>query len=84
MQDIQLEKAVRQEITGYIKEFFSRERDEELSDFQADIFLDFVIKRIGPHLYNQAIIDAHALMSKKIEDIYGLEKRINVKDHPSR
>ncbi|CUH96354.1 hypothetical protein P22_2444 [Propionispora sp. 2/2-37] len=79
MQDIQLEKAVRQEIMGYLKEFFSKERDEELSDFQADMILDFVIKKIGPHLYNQALSDAHALMSKKIEDIYSLEKRISIK-----
>lgn len=75
MKNIELSKEVKQEqITG-IKNFFLNERGEEISDFQASVVLEFVLREIGPHVYNQAIADAYALMSGRIEDLYQLEKR---------
>lgn len=75
MKQIELSKEVKQEQITSIKQFFLNERGEEISDFQASVVLDFVLHEIGPHVYNQAIADARAFMSDKIEDLYGLEKR---------
>lgn len=75
MPEIQLGRETKKELIESIKLFFARERDEEVSDFQAAIVLDFILESIGPHIYNQAVADAHALMADKIEDLYGLEKR---------
>ena len=75
MKPIEFSKEVRQDLLGSIREFFARERDEELSDFQAAAVLDFVLETVGPHIYNQAVADAHALMADRLDDLYGLEKR---------
>jgi len=75
MKPIELGKEIKQDLLDSIKEYFARERDEELSDFQAAAVLDFILATVGPHIYNQAVADAHALMSDRLEDLYGLEKR---------
>lgn len=75
MKKIVLSKEIRKELTENIKTFFLNERGEELSDFKAAIVLDFMLDTAGPHIYNQAIADAHSLMSDKLDELYGLEKR---------
>lgn len=75
MKNIEFSKEVKQDQITNIKQFFLTERDEEISDYQASVALEFFLREIGPHVYNQAIADAYALMSDKLEDLYGLEKR---------
>lgn len=75
MKSIELTKEVKEEQIKNIKEFFLSERDEAISDFQAETLLQFILREIGPQIYNQAIADAYALMSDKVEDLYELEKR---------
>ncbi len=75
MKPSELSKETKQDLINSIKEFFARERDEQLSDFQAAALLDFVLAALGPHIYNQAIADAHSLMADRLDDLYGLEKR---------
>ncbi len=75
MKPIELGQQVKQDLITGIKEFFARERDEEISDFQAAAVLAFILETAGPHIYNQAVADAHALMSDRLDDLYGLEKR---------
>lgn len=72
---IEINKDVKKELLNSIKHFFLKERNEEISDFQASFILDFILDHIAPYIYNQAITDAHTLMSGKIEDLFGLEKR---------
>ena len=75
MQTIELSAEVRQSMLGKIKEFFFNEKDEEISEFQAGILLDFFLENIGSLAYNQAIEDAHKYMAERVEDMYGLQKR---------
>lgn len=72
---IKLEKHIKKNLIEEIKRFFWNERDEELSDLAAEILLDFVLNKIGPHIYNEGIKDAYAFMNEKVEDLFGLEKR---------
>lgn len=74
MKNFKLEKEVKAEMISAIQEYFINERDEEIGNLSADLLLQFMIKQVGPTIYNQAIRDAHVLISKKIEDLYGLEK----------
>ena len=76
LKPIELSKDHQQDALRDIKEFFCAERDEELSDFQAQNIRDFIIDRLGPSIYNQALADALTVMLNNIEDLYGLEKRI--------
>lgn len=74
MQSIVLRKEFEEEIVKQIKLFFLTDRDEEISDFKASLYLNFILKEIGPYIYNQAVDDAYQLMLRKVEDLYGLEK----------
>jgi len=74
MKKIKLEKELKDQTVLQIKKYFLEERDEEIGDLSAALLMDFMIGQVGPAIYNQAIKDAHALVSKKIEDLYGLEK----------
>jgi uncharacterized protein (DUF2164 family) len=76
LKPITLNTKHQQEALCDIKEYFFEERDEQLSDFQAQNLLEFILNSIGPSIYNQAIADAHAVMSNNVEDLFGLEKRI--------
>lgn len=76
MDIIRLDKEAKREMLDQVKHFFQTERDEEISDFHAETVLNFMLTVIGPAVYNQAIEDAHVLMSKKLEDVYSLEKKI--------
>ncbi len=58
-----------------IRKFFVDERDEDISDLEAMVVLEFVLNNLGPHIYNQAIEDAYTLMADRVEDLYGLQKR---------
>lgn len=75
MKQVEFSKEIREDLIRNIQAFFLQEREEEISEFQAGKVLEFIAADIGPYIYNQAIKDAHALLSNSIEDLYGLEKR---------
>lgn len=74
MKKFKLTKEIKEKLVTDIQIYFRDERDEELGNLSAELLLQFMIEKLGPAIYNQAIRDAHSLVSKKIEDLYGLEK----------
>lgn len=70
---IQLSKEKKDFLCGQLKEFFRKERDEEIGDLAAILILDFIIEQMAPAFYNQGVEDSIALMKDKMEDLYGLE-----------
>ncbi len=50
-----------------LQNYFERELDQELGQFDADFLLDFFTKELGAVYYNRGLYDAQALMSAKIE-----------------
>lgn len=78
MQKIELTKDLKISALNEIKKYFSTERDENMGDLSAELFLNFITEKIAPFFYNQGIRDAHQYMSEKLEDLYGLEKSTNI------
>lgn len=66
---IDLPEETIQELTSSIRQYFLDERDEEIGDLQASMFLDYVLEEIGPSIYNQAIRDAQASMQRLATDL---------------
>ena len=66
---IDLSEERKQDLLKILNDFYSKEFDEELSPYRAHRILDFFIKALGPPLYNQAIADARAFMSQKLDDL---------------
>lgn len=68
-----ISKEKKEELIKAIKEFFRRERDEEIGDLAALLILDFFIADLAPAFYNQGLQDCIAFMKDKLDDVYGLE-----------
>ncbi|MDX1531099.1 MAG: DUF2164 domain-containing protein [Rhodothermales bacterium] len=66
---IELPDATRQDLVASIKHYFAEEQGEEVGDLRASLFLDFVLEEIGPSVYNQAVRDAQASLSRAVGDL---------------
>jgi uncharacterized protein (DUF2164 family) len=78
MSKIELEKPARDALARALSRYLKDELDLEVTGFDAVFLLDFVLERIGPHIYNQGLRDAQRLMQAKFEligeAIYEIEK----------
>jgi uncharacterized protein (DUF2164 family) len=68
---IRLSPERRTTLLRAIKEYFTAEFDEPLSDFRAQGLLDFFVRELGPPVYNQGVRDASSFMQEKLGDIEG-------------
>lgn len=73
---IALAPETKKMLIANLQNYYSIEREEELSEFQAALLLEFILSDIGVYIYNQAIADAQKLMQQKTEELFVLEKRI--------
>jgi uncharacterized protein (DUF2164 family) len=77
---IRFPKENKDHIIGELKDYFYNERSEEIGNLAAENLLDFILKDIGPYLYNQGVKDAKKVCEQKMmsleEDIQSLERPI--------
>ena len=73
---IALTQETKKLLVANLQSYYGTEREEELSEFQACLLLEFILSDIGVYIYNQAIADAQKLMQQKKEELFTLEKRI--------
>jgi len=75
-----LPKEQKELIIKNIQAYFELERDESIGDLAADGILDFMLKELGPIIYNQAIHDAHTTvvqqMARMEDELYALEQPV--------
>jgi uncharacterized protein (DUF2164 family) len=55
-----------------IKRYVAENLDQEIGDLKAGLLLDFVLKEIGPTVYNRAIADAQAYFQGRVADLEGV------------
>ncbi|BFH63631.1 DUF2164 domain-containing protein [Paenibacillus azoreducens] len=82
---IKLSREQKAEIAQHVQAFFEEERSESIGQLGAEQLIDFMITELGPHIYNQAVADARALITEKMaqidDELYTLEKPVQ---HPRR
>ena len=66
---ITLPEETEKALVASIQHYFRTERDEEVGRLQASFFLQFVLKEIGPSVYNQAVRDAQAAIQNAVADL---------------
>lgn len=66
---IELEKEARGRLIASIKRYFEESLEQEIGDLKAALLLDYVLKEIGPSVYNQAVADAQARMAEIVDEI---------------
>lgn len=66
---IDLDKDKKAALVAALQSYAVDDLDIELGQFDAEFLLDFVIKELGPSVYNQALSDAHQLLQSRIESL---------------
>lgn len=66
---IKLPDEARAELVASLNHYFREERGEEIGDLQAGFLLDFVLKEVGPHIYNSALGDAQRYLAGVVGDL---------------
>ena len=65
-------------MVGQIQDYFDKELDQNIGQFDAEFLLDFFSEKIGPFYYNKGLYDARSVLESKLEDIddaiYEIEK----------
>jgi uncharacterized protein (DUF2164 family) len=71
---INVTKEKRDEMVSAIKNYFSKEREEEIGDLASGMILDFIIEELAPEFYNQGVYDSYKYMQDTIEDLLSIQK----------
>lgn len=71
---IKISKETRTDLIAAIKNYFEKERDEELGDLAAGFFLDFILEELAPAFYNQGVYDSYQFMNVRCEDLLTILK----------
>jgi uncharacterized protein (DUF2164 family) len=65
-------------IVDQIQQYFEKELNQEIGQFDAEFLLDFFTEKVGGYYYNQGLNDARAILDDKLDTItesfYELEK----------
>ncbi len=54
-----------------ISRFFEEVLDEDIGELKATLVLNYVVKEIGPSIYNHAVADAKRWFLERIDDVDG-------------
>ena len=77
---IKIPREQKEEMIRELQAYFLDEREEEIGNLAAEQIVDYMIKLLGPHLYNQAIADVRTMITQKMDQIddelYALERPI--------
>lgn len=73
----------KEQLLNLIQSYFETERSETIGELAAGNLLAFMIKHLGPIIYNQAIRDAGAVVMQQMErveeEIHALEQPLEQK-----
>ena len=67
--EIKLTKQETQAAAHALRTYLSSELDAELSDLQATLLLDFMLKEFGPYAYNKGVADAESYFRSRLEEL---------------
>ena len=74
IEKFKLEKEKEKEMKEKIKKFFFDVREEEISDLEALLVLDFFMEKIATEFYNQGVNDAYIRLHEISEDLLSVQK----------
>jgi uncharacterized protein (DUF2164 family) len=69
---IELDKETERRLLASIKRYFAKELESEIGDLKATLVLRFVLKEIGPVIYNRAVGDVSRHVREVVDEIDGV------------
>lgn len=68
---IELDAETKKHLIASIRRYFAEALDLDIGDLKATLVLQFVLKEIGPSIYNRAVADAQACMQEMVSEVDG-------------
>lgn len=68
---IELTKDHRQALILSLKQYLAENLDQDIGDLKTSLLLDFILKEIGPVIYNSAVADAQARIQEMVAELDG-------------
>ena len=69
MSTIKFSKTETEQLVTKIQQYFEKELDQDLGQFDAEFLLEFFSKEVGVYFYNRGLFDAQAVISDKLEHV---------------
>ena len=69
MQKIEFTTGERETLVKKIQGYFQEELDQEIGQFPAEFLLQFFTEEIGGYFYNRGLLDAQAVLEKRLDSI---------------
>ena len=66
---IKLKPDVQARFVASIRRYFADHLDDDIGDLKASLLLEFVLREIGPGIYNQAVGDAQARVHEFVTEL---------------
>ncbi len=66
---IKLSNDARKQLVLSLQRYVEENLDQEIGDLKAGALLDYILKEIGPSVYNQAIADAQTFFQERALDL---------------
>lgn len=66
---IAIPDTARKQALASLKRYVSENLDQEIGDLKAELLLDYVLRELGPTIYNQAIADARDFFQERTADL---------------
>lgn len=66
---IEISKEARAELVASLRRYFDENMDEPIGELKAGLLLNYVLKEIGPVIYNHAIADAQKVMQQRVGEL---------------
>lgn len=70
---IKLDKELETKLVSDLQTYFELNL-EPVTQLQAYLLLDFILKTIGPEVYNVALEEAYAYLQTQLDDLFILQK----------
>jgi len=81
MTSIKFSPQEKEQLVLKLQQYFDRELEQEIGQFDAEFLLDFFSKEVGSFYYNRGLYDAQSIVSDRVEHIsdaiYELEQPVN-------
>lgn len=65
-----------------VQQYMAEELQEDLGNIAAEGMVEFMLKELGPYVYNQAVKDARDMLMAKMtsmeEDLYAMEQPMSM------
>ena len=68
---VKLDAEVKKRGVEALKRYCERELEQPVGNLDAEFLLDFVVARVGPAIYNQAISDVQVYLRDRLAELDG-------------